>query len=162
MPMKDKVISFLNEAGIPFRITEHPAVYTMADMQALELQRLGTIPKNLFIKDGKGKRHFIVTACMDTQIDLKALSEKLDAKKLGLASAERLEKYLGVSAGCVSPLGVINDRENAVTVIFDSKLQGLDRLGVHPNVHDATLWLSFGDLKRAVELAGNEAQILDL
>ena len=160
--MKDKVISFLNEAGIPFRITEHPAVYTMADMQALELQRLGTIPKNLFIKDGKGKRHFIVTACMDTQIDLKALSEKLDAKKLGLASAERLEKYLGVSAGCVSPLGVINDSENAVTVIFDSKLQGLDRLGVHPNVHDATLWLSFGDLKRAVELAGNEAQILDL
>ena len=162
MTMKEKVFSFLNEAGIPFRVTEHPAVYTMADMEALGLDRMGPIPKNLFVKDGKGKRHFIITACMDTQVDLKALSEKLDAKKLGLASAERLEKYLGVSAGCVSPLGVINDSENAVTVIFDSKLQGLAQLGVHPNVHDATLWLSFEDLLAAVRAAGNEAQILDL
>ena len=162
MTMKEKVISFLNESGIPFQVTEHPAVYTMADMEALGLEKLGVIPKNLFLKDGKGKRHFIITACMDTHIDLKELSVKLDAKKLGLASAERLEKHLAVSAGCVSPLGVINDSENAVTVVFDSKLQGLERMGVHPNVHNATLWLSFGDLKRAVELAGNEVQILDL
>ena len=160
--MKEKVFDFLNGAKIPYTVTEHPAVYTMAEMEELGLDKLGTIPKNLFIRDGKGKQHFIVTAAMETQVDLKELGLKLEAKKLGLASADRLQTYLGVTPGCVSPFGVINDEANAVTVVFDSKLVSADKVGVHPNVHDATVWLSFADLEKAVKLAGNPVVILEL
>lgn len=160
--MKEKVFDFLQQSGIAYEVSEHPAVYTMEEMEQLGLDKLGTIPKNLFVRDGKGRQHFLITAAADTHIDLKALGEKLGVKKLSFASAERLQQYLGVTAGCVSPFGVLNDTQNAVTVIFDSKLAGLPKLGVHPNVHNATVWLSFEDLCKAIQKAGNTIQIIEI
>ena len=160
--MKEQVFSFLKNAGISYEVTEHPAVYTMEAMAELGLDKLGTVPKNLFLRDGKGKQHFLVTAHNDTCVNLKELGEKLGVKKLGLASADRLMQYLGVTAGCVSPFGVLGDKDHAVTVIFDEKLVDLPKVGVHPNVHTATLWLSFHDLVKAVELAGNSIQIMQI
>lgn len=160
--MKEKVFDFLQQSGIAYEVSEHPAVYTMEEMAQLGLDKLGTIPKNLFVRDGKGRQHFLITAAADTHIDLKALGEKLGVKKLSFASAERLQQYLGVTAGCVSPFGVLNDTQNAVTVIFDSKLAGLPKLGVHPNVHSATIWLSFEDLCKAIQKAGNTIQIIEI
>lgn len=160
--MKEKVFDFLQQSGIAYEVSEHPAVYTMEEMAQLGLDKLGIIPKNLFVRDGKGRQHFLITAAADTHIDLKALGEKLGVKKLSFASAERLQQYLGVTAGCVSPFGVLNDTQNAVTVIFDSKLAGLPKLGVHPNVHNATVWLSFEDLCKAIQKAGNTIQIIEI
>ena len=160
--MKQKVFDFLQQKDIPYEVTEHPAVYTMEEMALVGLDKLGPIPKNLFVRDGKGRQHFLITAAADTHIDLKVLGEKLGVKKLSFASAERLQQYLGITAGCVSPFGVLNDTEHAVTVIFDSKLAGLHKLGVHPNVHNATAWLSFADLCEAIQTAGNKVQIIDI
>lgn len=160
--MKKKVFDFLQQAGISYEVTEHPAVYTMEEMAQVGLDKLGPIPKNLFVRDGKGRQHFLITAAADTQIDLKALGEKLGVKKLSFASAERLQQYLGITAGCVSPLGILNDAEHAVTVVFDSKLEGLPKLGVHPNVHNATVWLSFADLCKVIQSAGNPVQIIEI
>lgn len=115
--MKQKVLDFLSREQIPYVITEHESVYTMDDMERIGLDKLGTICKNLFIRDVEGKRHFLITADNDTQINLKELGEKLGAGKVSFASAERLEKYIGVTAGCVSPFGVLNDAEHCVTVV---------------------------------------------
>ena len=160
--MKEKVLAFLTQAHIPFEVTQHPAVYTMAQMEALGLDRLGPIPKNLFVRDGKGRQHFLITAAKDTPIDLKELGDKLGVKKLSFASAERLQTYLGVTAGCVSPFGVLNDCQNAVTVVFDSALADLPKIGVHPNKNDSTIWISFQELYNAIQLAGNPVRIVDL
>ena len=154
--MKQKTLDFLKSHDIPYEITEHEAVYTMEDMERLGLYELGTVCKNLFVRDQKGKKHFLVTVHNSTKIDLKLLGELLGAGKLSFASAERLQKFLGVEAGCVSPLGVINDTENKVTVVFEEKLADEARLGVHPNCHSATLWLSYTDLTAAVKAAGNQ------
>ena len=80
--MKESVFQFLNQAQIPYEVTEHAAVFTMEGMSQLGLDPSGTVPKNLFLRDGKGRRHFLVTAASDTQIDLKTLGEKIGAKKL--------------------------------------------------------------------------------
>ncbi len=160
--MKNKVFDFLKQAGIAYEVTEHEPVYTMDDMLALELDKLGTICKNLFLKDAKGKRHFIVVADNNSKINLKELGESLGAGKVSFASAERLQKYLGVTAGCVSPFGVVNDSEHSVIVAFDKRLQGKTRLGVHPNEHDATVWIAFDDLVAAVESLGNPTLMVDL
>lgn len=153
--MKQKVLDFFESEQIPFDITEHEPVYTMEDMERIQLDKLGTICKNLFVRDAKGKKHFLITVDNGTQIDLKELGKNLDAGKLSFASAERLEKYLGVTAGCVSPFGVLNDTEHCVTVVLDKKLQGKSRLGVHPNDHSATVWISFDNLLVAIKRAGN-------
>lgn len=158
--MKQIVLDFLKNENIPFEMTEHEPVYTMEDMERVGLDKLGTICKNLFIRDAKGKRHFLITADNDTQVNLKELGAKLDAGKVSFASAERLEKYLGVTAGCVSPFGVLNDTEHCVTVVLDKKLEGKERLGIHPNEHDATVWISYNSLYDMLSNLG--ANIIEL
>lgn len=159
--MKQKVYEFLNNQNIKYEVTDHAPVYTMEEMQAEGLDKLGTICKNLFIRDQKGKKHFLITADNDTHINLKEIGAKLEAGKVSFASAERLEKYLGVTAGCVSPLGVLNDADHAVTVVLDKKLEGNNRLGVHPNDNTSTLLLSFDELVKAIKTIGNNYIIVD-
>ena len=159
--MKNKVYEFLNNNNISYEVTDHAPVYTMEEMQAEGLDKIGKICKNLFIRDQKGKRHFLITADNDTRINLKEIGAKLDAGKVSFASAERLEKYLGVTAGCVSPLGILNDENHEVTVVLDKKLENCEKLGVHPNEHDATVWLSFSQIKDIISSQGNELKVLD-
>ena len=73
--MKQKVLDFLEKQQIPYEITEHEPVYTMEDMERIGLDKMGAICKNLFIRDAKGKKHFLITADNDTQINLKELGQ---------------------------------------------------------------------------------------
>ncbi len=160
--MKEQVIDFLNKNSIPFELAEHNPVFTMEDMINEGLNKKGTLAKNLFIRDQKGKRHFLVTASNDTVINLKDLGEKLGIGKISFASPERLMKYLGLEPGCVSPFGLLNDTENAVEMVLDKKLQGSEKISVHPNCHNATVWLSFDSLKKSIEIMGNDLKITEL
>ena len=91
---KQEVKAFLEEKNIPFEWVEHKAVYTIEEMEELGLEDMNEIAKNLFLRDQKGKRHFLVVIRADKQANLKELGEKLGVGKLSFASEERLEKYM--------------------------------------------------------------------
>ena len=78
-----------------------------------------------------------------------------------MASVERLEKYLGVEPGCVSPFGVLNDLEKAVIVIMDRALEDDTVIGVHPNDMTASVWLKYGDIKKIITRNGNTLHLLE-
>ena len=156
------MLARLDELDIPYELTEHPAVYTIADMEALGLLEQGEVCKNLFVRDNKGRQHFLVVAPEERAIDLKALATVLDSTRLSFASAERLEKYLGVATGAVSPFGVINDGEHEVVVALDAGLKGNPRIGVHPNDNTATVWLKAEDLVQLLRDHGTAVDIVEL
>lgn len=155
MDERQKVYERLKELGISYEVTEHPAVYTIEEMEQLGVTLKGDVCKNLFLRDYKGRRHFLVVLLKDKTADLKHLRQELDSTPLSFASPERLEKYLGLHKGEVTPLGVLNDTQAQVEVVFDKDLVNRPRLGVHPNDNTATVWISFEDLKRVVEENGN-------
>lgn len=157
---KQEIYDFLTEKKVKFEKLEHDAVYTMEDMDNAGITEKGTVCKNLFLRDAKGKTHYLVTAPEEKNVDLRALSEKIGSTKLSFASAERLTKYLGVEQGCVSPLGVLNDESKSVIVIFDNDLQWNNEIGIHPNDNTATLWLSFKDLRKIIEGHGNSVMLV--
>ena len=84
------------------------------------------------------------------------------ASALSFASEERLKRFLGLEKGAVTPLGVLNDEERAVEVVFDRELAGLPSLGVHPNRNTATVFLAFADLEALVRAHGNPVSLVDL
>ena len=131
-------------------------------MDALGLTAKGEVCKNLFLRDAKGRRHFLVVVPGEARADLRALAAQLESSKLSFASAERLEKYLGLKQGEVTPLGVLNDADAAVEVVFDRGLERFPCLGVHPNDNTATVWLSLADILRVVEGNGNEIRWVTL
>lgn len=157
---KEEIYHLLEEKGIAFEKLEHQAVYTMEDMDKAGITARGTVCKNLFLRDAKGKNHFLVTVPEEKRVDLKILAERIGSTKLSFASADRLAKYLGVEQGCVSPFGVLNDESRSVTVVFDQELQFNDAVGIHPNDNTASVWLNFKSLRRVIEEHRNEIMLV--
>ncbi len=150
----------LSELNINYEEYEHDAVYTCDEVAALNLEMKGAHTKNLFLRDDKGKRHFLVVAPAEKEIVLKSLSDIIGAKRLGFASPERLKKYLGVVPGAVSPLAIINDLEKEVELYLDSSLKEEGEIQCHPLVNTKTIVISISDLKVFAKTTGHEAKFI--
>ena len=162
MSNRKAALDKLDAMGISYELEEHPAAYTIEDIDSLGLAHPQWVAKNLFLRDQKGKRHFLVTLNGHKRADLTEIADHLGSGKLSFASAQRLEKYLGLVQGEVTPLGVLHDADAAVEVVFDRDLAKQPKVGVHPCDNTATLYLRFEDLLRVVEENGNDVIYLNL
>lgn len=158
---KKEVYALLNKKGVSYEAVEHEAVFTMEEMERAGINAYGCICKNLFLRDTKGRQHYLVTVPDERRVDLKWLSASLGTSKLSFASAERLDKYLDVPQGSVSPLGLLNDETASVIFVPDASLAALPAVGVHPNDNTATVFLSFADLRQIIEEHGNPVVLMD-
>ena len=150
--MKEKVLSKLNELNCNYKEIEHAPVYTIEEMDALgnDFFEGAMICKNLFVRDQKGKRHFLVVLPEEKRAPLDVIANKIGSTRLSFASPERLMKCLKLTPGSVSPLAVINDEESAVEVVLDEDLKNQVKVGVHPCVNTATILLSMSDVEKNI------------
>lgn len=162
MDVKEEVYSRLKDLGIEYEVDEHEAAFTIEEVDKLGIFNKGVGCKNLFLRDGSGKRHFLVVAPEHKEVDLKKVREQIGSSRLSFGSAERLERCLGLTQGSVSPFGVINDKECKVEIVFDEDLKGVQKAGFHPNINTATVWLKFSDLVRFIENNGNNIMYVKL
>lgn len=160
MNNRENILSRLKELSVDYELKEHPAVFTMDELDSLKLNENNEICKNLFLRDYKGKRHALVILRGDKHADLALIRDEIDSTKLSFASDERLLKYLDVKKGSVSLLGIINDTAGAVEVYLDEDLKKLPRLGFHPNDNTATLFLSFDGAVRYVDSTSHEVHFI--
>lgn len=149
------IYEFLNLHAIPYTRYDHEPVYTCEEADRLDIPGGSAKTKNLFLRDRKGRRHILVTVGAGKAVDIRALEETIGAKSLSFASAGRMEKYLGVSPGSVTLLGVVNDRECCVEVIVDRDLKDCSAMQCHPLVNTSTLVISMDDVMRFLELTGH-------
>ncbi|MCP1103476.1 Ala-tRNA(Pro) deacylase [Aequitasia blattaphilus] len=145
---KQAIYDELDKLKIQYEAVDHKPVYTMEDMDELGLPQKGTLCKNLFLRDSKGKRHFLITCDENKTVDLKSLGKKIGGGNLSFASEERLEKYLGLTQGSVTPFGLINDTNHSVEFFIDKDLTKAKRLGIHPLTNTATVFITYKDLEK--------------
>ena len=158
----EEILQRLKELGIQYELIEHKAVFNMEEMDALgkDFFKGATICKNLFLRDQKGKRHFLVTMKEEKQANLAEIAKSCLATKLSFASEERLKKYLNLTPGAVTPLAIINDEQKAVEVILDKDLFKEEKIGVHPGVNTATVIISPADLEKYIKDNGNKLKMM--
>ncbi len=157
-----QVLAWLAQQGVPYTLVEHPPAYTMEDIVTYGIDRHGHVCKNLFLRDSKkGKRHFLLVVSGEQKVDLQRAGQAL-GERLSFASQERLEKYLCLQKGEVTPLGVLFDEDKAVEVFFDAALPEKGMVGVHPCDNTATVFLPFEALRRLVEEHGNACKMVEL
>lgn len=158
----EEILQRLKELGIQYELIEHKAVFNMEEMDALgkDFFKGATICKNLFLRDQKGKRHFLVTMKEEKQANLAEIAKSCLATKLSFASEERLKKYLNLTPGAVTPLAIINDEQKAVEVILDKDLFKEEKIGVHPGVNTATVIISPADLEKYIKANGNKIKMM--
>ena len=156
------VEAFLREHGIAATRHDHPPVMTVEESLRLVPPLPGAKTKNLFLRDKKGKRHFLVTVRHDLAVDLSALESVLGVRGLGFGSPERLSKYLGVTPGSVSLLALVNDKSAAVEFVIDRKLWEAPAVHAHPLRNDATLVIAHADLERFLTATGHVPRVIDV
>jgi len=153
---------FLADNQITYERHDHPPVYTVADVQRLVPALPAVKTKNLFLRDKKGRRHFLVAVPAQKRVNIKALGAAIGSGHLSFGSPDRLKKYLGVDPGSVTVLATINDSDNAVELYFDKVLWEEKVFQFHPLVNTSTLLISREDLRRFFELTGHEVRLLDV
>lgn len=153
--VENRVYQVLKELGIDFERYEHPPVSTVAEARLYWANLPGARCKNLFLRDEKGKRHFLIIADQEKSIDLKKLAQLVGEKRLSFASEERLRRLLGVEPGAVSPFGLINDVGKEVEVLIDADLAKAERIHFHPNINTVTIGITLADFKKFLNWTGN-------
>ena len=162
MNKKAEVFKYLEKQGIPFELYEHPPVPTVEEALTYWKDIDATHCKNLFFRNHKGNRHYLVILEHRRNLNIRDLEQKLKQGKISFASPHRMERYLGLSAGSVSAFGIINDLENHVHLFIDHMLQSSNRISFHPNENNATLVISFASFLRFLESSGNSYEFIAL
>ena len=157
-PQEQSVQTRLQELGIAFARHEHPPVATVEEADQHRAGIDGTHCKNLFLRNQKGTRYYLVILTASKKADLRAVADQIGDGKLSFASPERLLAHLGLTPGSVSPFGLMNDCDHGVRVVIDRELKSSARLAFHPNINTATLTLSSADFARFLESCGNPVQ----
>ncbi len=162
MSRREQVIELLEQLGIPFDLHEHPPVPTVEEALPYWDKIDATHCKNLFFRNHKGNRHYLVILRHDRQLAIRDLEQRLRQGKISFASPQRMERYLGLGGGSVSVFGLINDRENHVHLFLDDALKSAQRISFHPNENSATVVISFNSFLKFLEWSGNSYEFISL
>ena len=153
---KQQIYDFLRGRGVDFEVTEHRAVYNMAELGDVELPHPEADAKNLFVRDDKRRNYYLITVRGDKRVDLKEFRRQNGTRPLTFASADELMDIMGLIPGAVTPLGALNDAEARVKIYIDSDFLSGGLIGVHPCDNTATVWLRTEALIAILREHGNE------
>lgn len=143
------IFKILDELKIKYDVLEHQAVYTVEEAKQLEDMIEGLGCKNLFLTDKK-ENYFLLVLEENKKANLKELAKLLNVSKLTFASEEALQEILGLEPGSVTPLSIINDKENKVLLIIDNDIVD-KKILVHPNTNTKTMSIEFKDIEKLIE-----------
>ena len=153
----------LDELGIPFEYHEHPPAPTIEiAVQYWKDIAATSHCKNLFFRNHKGNRHYLVIVDHRRSLAIHDLEKRLKQGKLSFASGERMQRYLGLNPGSVSPFGLIHDPAQHVYLFLDKNLKNLPKISFHPNDNTASLVIRFSDFLRFLDHCGNGYEFIEL
>ena len=160
---KQGVYDFLKSKNIDFEPVEHGAVWTMDELQDVEIPHKEADAKNLFLRDDKKNNYYLVTVRGNKRLDLKAFRKEHKTRPLKFCSDEELRAKLDLFAGAVSPFGILNNDERDVQFFMDEDFLKDDGLiGVHPNDNTATVFLKAKDLEAILTEHGNKVELTSI
>ncbi|HBO1226962.1 hypothetical protein I5K02_16730 [Pseudomonas aeruginosa] len=147
------LLALLRELAIDSQRVEHPAIASIEEYYAQGI-------KNLFLRNRKGTRHYLVLLDERKEADLPGIAEQIGESRLSFASVERLREYLGVELGCVTPFALVNDPQHRVEVLLDDAIRQDQLLGFHPLVNTATECIRYADLLAFLAHTGHEPRLI--
>ncbi len=150
-----ELYALLELLQIPYEYLEHPPVPTVEEAMKYWSGIDSGHCKNIFFRNHKGDRHYLVILYFNSKLNIKELEQKLKQGKLSFASDRRLMQYLGLTPGSVSPFGLINDHIHHVHLFIDKTLLAHERLSFHPNTNTASIIIPREGLFRFLTHTGN-------
>ena len=158
---QEEILKLLDEKKIEYTLVHHKAVFTIDEMNEIDVPNKDRIAKNLFLRDDKKRSYYLVSIEETKRADLKALRTLLSSRPLSFASEDDLVYILSLKKGEVTPFGLLNDKEHKAVFILDSYFEG-GIIGIHPNDNTATVFLKTADLISILSGIGTEIRMISI
>ena len=158
---KEDIIKLLDDNKIKYEIVEHKAVYTIDEMLECNLPHPEQIAKNLFVRDDKKRKYYLITCLEDKKVNLKEFRKAQDTRPLTFASEEDLMEKMGLIRGAVTPFGVLANEDKDVVIFMDKDFEN-KLMGIHPRDNTATVFINTRDVVKLIKKHGNELHFVKL
>ena len=141
-----KCYDLLDKLSIEYERADHTEAQTMEVCAEIEKEIGIDICKNLFLCNRQQTVFYLLMIPSDKKFLTKDLSAQIGSSRLSFANAEAMEKYLDITPGSVSVLGLMNDKDNSVNLLIDEDLLKNEYVGCHPCINTSTLKINTDDL----------------
>lgn len=141
-----RVYDYLDKLGIEYARVDHPAAGTMEECHRIESVLGANICKNLFLCNRQKTNFYLLMMPADKVFKTKELSKQIGSARLSFAGPEEMEKYLDITPGAMSVMGLMNDTENNVKLLVDEDILSDEYLGCHPCVNTSCIKLKMSDV----------------
>lgn len=160
---EERSYDFLENLSIPFKRVDHDAAMTMEDLRAAEAVLGCSIAKNLFLTNRQQTDFYLLIMPGNKPFKTKYLSAQLGCSRLSFASEEQLTSLLGVKSGSASLLGLMNDKDKKVRLVFDKELLCEETFGCHPCMNTTSLAFKTSDIfEKILPALGIEYKTVEL
>lgn len=162
LPKEIRCYDFLDNLGIEYFCVDHrdmPAD-TMEACVAVDDALGCKICKNLFLCNRQKTQFYLLMMPADKPFKTKDLTAQINSARLSFADAEAMLKYLDITPGAVSVLGLINDKENCVRLLVDKDILSGEYIGCHPCVNTTSMKIKTADIFDKIISATNHAKII--
>ena len=157
-----KLYELLRQLEIDFEYYGHPAAPTVEEARNYWKDLDATHCKNLFFRNHKGNRHYLVILEHRQELNIRDLEQRLKQGKLSFASPERLKKHLGLTPGSVTPFGLINDQARHVHLFLDKNLASSKTISFHPCINTASLVIPYDGFLKFLHHCGNTYEYVQM
>lgn len=155
--------ALLDSLGLEYRRVDHEHADTIEACEQVEGLLECKICKNLFLTNRQQTDFYLLIMPGEKPFKTKLLSKQIGSARLSFASAEHMEKYLDITPGSVSILGLMNDKGGAVRLLVDRDLLNEEYFGCHPCINTSSLRLKTADvLEKLLPAMGHEPSFVDL
>ena len=142
-----RTYDLLDSLGITYERVDHEEANTMEACAAVdEVLAPAVICKNLFLCNTQKTKFYLLMIKNDKKFKTKEISKQINSSRLSFAPPEYMEKYLDITPGSASVMGLINDKENEVTLLVDEDVLQGEYFGCHPCINTSSLRLKVSDV----------------
>lgn len=160
---ENRVYDFLDGLEIAYKTLKHPAAFTIEECNRVRDRINAPVFKNLFLTNKQQTRFYLLVLPGEKVFKTKYLSAQIGSARLSFANEDFMEKYLGVSPGSVTPLGLINDTGHDVKLLLDTDLKNYPLFACHPCINSASVMMTLDDLiEKVIPATGHDFQWVTL
>lgn len=142
-----RTYDLLDELGIEYERVDHEEANTMEACAEIDkVLAPAVICKNLFLCNTQKTKFYLLMIKNDKKFKTKEISKQINSSRLSFAPPEYMEKYLDITPGSASVMGLMNDKENDVTLLVDEDVLEGEYFGCHPCINTSSLRLKVADV----------------
>ena len=145
-----RTYDMLDRLGVAYDRIDHEPAMTMEACAEIDKALDTVICKNLFLCNRQQTQFYLLMIPDTKKFKTKDLSSQLGVARLSFAPPEFMERFLKITPGSVSVMGLMNDTENRVTLLIDKDVEKSETIGCHPCINTSSIRLSTKDLLEKV------------